>query len=125
MVDLRGVSPGSALFFGQALAATIAVAATWMMAGFEAALAAGFGGLVAIAPTLFFSARIAAQRRTGADAKQVLGAFYQAELGKLLLSALLFFVGAIFFGKHFAALMISCVACLSVNWLMLAVARFE
>ena len=59
------------------------------------------------------------------DAKQALGELYRAELGKLLLTALMFVIGALFFGQHYAALMLTCVACLAMNWVVLAFARPE
>jgi len=41
----------------------------------------------------------------------------------LLLTAFLFFIGARLFGEHFAPLMLTCMACLAMNWVMLAVAK--
>jgi len=123
-VDLRGVSLAWVLCAAQAattLVAVIVVAAIW---GKAAALAAAFGGIVVVVPALYFAFRVH-PRRGVTEAKQVLGAFYRAELGKLLLTALLFFIGARWFGAHFAPLMLTCVACLAMNWLVLAFAAID
>ena len=97
-----------------------AVLVAWLVAGKAAALAAAFGGIVVVVPTAYFAVRIYL-RRGGTQAAEILGGFYRAELGKLLLTALLFFIGALLFGKHFAPLIFTCMACLAVNWLMLAI----
>ncbi len=75
---------------------------------------------VVIAPTIYFAAKVGLQR---SNAAEVLGAFYKAEVGKLILTALLFWIGALLFGPHFAPLMITCIACLAMNWVMLAVTK--
>ena len=63
--------------------------------------------------------------RSFSHAKECLGALYHAVVGKLLLTLLLFDVVGLVFGTHFAPLMLTCVACLAMNWLTLAVARTE
>ena len=124
MVGLRGVSTASALCVAQAITTAIAVFIAWTVSGSAAATAALFGGLVAIVPALYLAVRIGVRRDT-AQAKEILGAFYQGELVKLLLTGLMFFIGALLFGKHFAPLIFTCMACLAMNWLILAFARFE
>jgi len=121
-VDLRGVSPAWWLCAAQLMTTALAMIVAWVVSGTDAAIAALFGGMVAVVPAVFFAIRVGLRRGTS-EAKEVLGAFYQAELGKLLLTAFLFFVGARLFGKHFAPLMLTCVACLAMNWVMLAVAK--
>jgi ATP synthase protein I len=121
-VDLRGVSPAWRLCAAQLVTAALAMIVAWVVSGTDAAMAALFGGMVAVVPAVFFAIRVGLRRGTS-EAKDVLGAFYQAELGKLLLTAFLFFIGARMFGKHFAPLMLTCVACLAMNWVMLAVAK--
>ena len=121
-MNLRGVSPVWLLCGAQSLVAAIAGIVAWIVAGAAAAGAALFGGAIVVLPGLWFAWR--ALSRPGAlEAKQILGAFYKAEAGKLLLTTLLFFIGASVFGKHFAALMLTCIACLAMNWLLLAVAK--
>lgn len=109
------------LCVAQLAVTALAMIVAWWLSGRGAAMAALFGGMVALLPALFFAARVRLRRGT-TDAKAVLGAFYQAELGKLLLTAFLFYLGTRWFGRHFAPLMLTCVACLAMNWLMLAVA---
>ncbi len=108
------------LCVAQAITTALATIIVWFVSGSDAAFAALFGGMIAVVPALFFAVRVWL-RRGATEAKDILGMFYQAELGKLLLTALLFFIGARLFGKHFAPLMLTCVACLAMNWLILAV----
>ena len=119
---VRGVSPAWVLCAAQLLVTSLGMIISWVVSGSDAAVAALFGGMVAIVPALYFAVRVG-MRRNATEAKEILGAFYQAELGKLLLTALLFFIGARLFGKHFAPLMLTCIACLAMNWAMLAGAR--
>ena len=123
-VDLRGLAPAWVLCAAQAITTALAMIIAWASSGGEAAISALFGGMVAIVPALFFAVRVGLLRNSS-QAKQILGTFYQAELGKLLLTVLLFFIGARLFGKHFAPLMLTCVACLAMNWVTLAVARID
>ena len=124
MVDLRGVSPASALCAAQAMTTVVAVIIAWTVWGNPAAMAALFGGLVAVVPALYLAVRMHL-RRNAVQAKEILGTLYQGELVKLLLTALMFFIGTLLFGKHFAPLMLTCMACLAMNWVILAVARFD
>ena len=121
-MGVRDVSPVWLLCAGQSAVAALAAAIAWIVADAQTAGAALFGGLIVVLPGLWF-ARKALVRPAALEPKQLLGAFYKAELGKLLLTTLLFFIGALWFGKHFAALMLTCIACLATNWLMLAAAK--
>jgi F0F1-type ATP synthase assembly protein I len=119
---LRGGSTAWALVGAQALTAAIAGLVVWIGWGHAAALAALFGGFVVVLPTVYFAAKV--QLRAGeATAAEVLGAFYRAELGKLILTAFLFWIGALLFGRYFAPLMITAVACLAMNWVIVAVTK--
>ena len=42
---------------------------------------------------------------------------------KLVLTALLFWIGAKWFGQHFAPLILTSIACLAMNWVMVAVTK--
>jgi ATP synthase protein I len=117
--DLRGLSPAWVLCAAQVITSALAFVVAWMASGSAAAIAALFGGIVVVVPALYFAFRVD-RRRGKTQANEILGAFYRAELGKLLLTALLFFVGARIFGDHFAPLMLTSVACLAMNWLVLA-----
>lgn len=121
---LRGGSLAWGLCGAQAITATVATVVVWIVWGHQAALAALFGGVVAIVPTLYFAAKIYL-RAGGATAAEVLGAFYRAEVGKLILTALLFVIGAKMFGQHFAPLIITCLACLAMNWVMVWLSRAD
>ena len=119
---LRGGSTAWALLGAQALTAAIAGLVAWIGWGRAAALAALFGGFVVVLPTLYFAAKV--YLRAGrATAAEVLGAFYRAEAAKLILTALLFWIGAKWFGQHFAPLILTSIACLAMNWVMVAVTK--
>lgn len=92
--------------------------------GPHAAAAAGFGGVVVMVPTLYVAFQMFV-RGASASGQQALGVLYRAEAGKLILTALLFALGALWFGSYFAPLMLTSMACLAVNWLMLAVTRLH
>lgn len=123
-MDWRTVPAVWMLCAAQTATAVVAAIVAWVWSGKDAALAALFGGAVAVIPALFFAGRVGLQRNSE-KAKKVLATFYQAELGKLLLTALLFFIGARLFGNHFAPLIFTCMACLAMHWLILAVARTD
>ena len=115
-----GLSAVRALCTAQLATAAICAGVVWAVWGAESARAALFGGLVAVAPVAYFGLRVFL-RRGGLGAGDVLGAFYRAEAGKLALTAGLFVIGAKLFGAHFAPLMFTFMACLAMNWLLLAV----
>ncbi len=118
---LRG-STASALVGAQVLTAAIAAAIVWIGWGGQAAVAAAYGGLAVILPTMYFAAKV--RLRSGAGtAAEVLGAFYKAEAVKLVLTAVMFWIGARLFGNHFAPLMLTCIACLAMNGIMVALTR--
>ena len=118
----RAGSTAWALVGGQTLTAAIAGLVVWIGWGPTASLAAMFGGSVVILLTLYFAAKVylGAGATTAAD---VLGTFYRAETAKLVLTAVLFWIGAKWFGQHFAPLILTTIACLAVNWVMVAVTK--
>lgn len=95
-----------------------------MLWGRPQAVAAVYGGLVAVIPTAWFAYRVFG-RAAQEDPKQVLGAFYQGEIGKFALTAVLFGMGAVLFAKQFLALLMTYVACLLAYWLVLARMGFD
>ena len=121
---MRGVSMAWVLCGAQIIVAVIASSLVWAVWGYKSGAAALYGGAVAIVPTAYFAIRIYAGSR-GAEAGRILGAFYRAEFAKLVLTALLFATGAWLFGQHFAPLILTCIACLAMNWLLLAVVRID
>ena len=106
----------------QSLAIAVCVTVAAVVGGRAEASASLFGGLAVFLPSLWFSRRMRATSGT-TDARKALANVYVAELGKLVLVALLLYVGALLFGAHYAALMLTCMACLAMNWVLLAVTR--
>jgi len=121
-VHASGASLAWALCGAQAITTAAAALVTWIVADGAATLAALYGGVVVLLPTAYFAVRVYL-RGGGRQAAEILAGFYRAEFGKLLLTALLFLFGALLFGKHFAPLIFTSMACLATNWLMLAVAN--
>jgi ATP synthase protein I len=119
----RGRSTALALVGAQSITAAVAAGVSWIGWGPSAALSALFGGLAVILPTVYFAARVRLRGGGGATAAEVLGAFYRAEVGKLILTGILFWIGALLFGRNFAPLMLTCIACLAMNWVIVAVTR--
>ena len=102
----------------------IAALLTGLIWGRAQAIAALYGGLVALIPTAYFAYRVFARRKTQ-DPGQMLGAFYLGEFGKLGLTAVLFWLGVALFAKQFLALMVTYAACLLAYWLVLAWLGFD
>lgn len=75
----------------QLLVTVVAAATGGVLFGQVAAKSALFGGLIAVVPNMYFAWRAFAYNQTRSAAR-VVGSFYQAELGKLALTALLFAV---------------------------------
>jgi len=124
-LHLRGGSLALGLIAAQAITAAVATVVVAVFWGGAAALAALFGGITVIVLTLYFVAKVYLRAGGTPETKDVLGAFYKAEVGKLLLIALMFAIGAKVFGAHFAPLILTAIACLAMNWVMVAVARDE
>ena len=120
----RSAFPARSLVLAQAITAVIVTAMAAVVGGIGQAKAAMFGGFTVILPTAYFVARVQMQAPT-ADARKALGGLYKAELGKLLVTVLMFAIGAKLFGQYYGWLMVSCVACLAMNWWVLALARPE
>lgn len=123
-VHLRGISLAWALCAVQGL---IGGAAAFLMAVLRSraeAYAALFGGVVAIAPNVYFALRVYA-RRQSAEPNEVVGRFYRAEVGRFALTAVLFFVGVSMFARQFLPLICTYMACLAAYWVVMAVARID
>jgi ATP synthase protein I len=74
----------------QILIITIVVAGFAIAGGWRSALSPFLGGLTAFLPNLYFALRI--QRTKNNNAKEIVNSFYAGESGKLVLTALLFFL---------------------------------
>lgn len=88
------------------------------------ALAAAFGGLTAVVPTLYFAYRLFVLPRSATVADQV-GAAFRGEIGKFALTAVLFWLGAVMFAGQFAALLGTYAATLLAYWRVMAKVGFE
>jgi ATP synthase protein I len=117
----RAGSMGWILAGAQAAVALSGALVAWIGWGKAAGAAALFGGVAVVLPAAYFAAKIG--RSSNATAPEVLGAFYRAEVGKLILTAVLFWIGAKWFGQHFAPLILASIACLATNWVMVAVTK--
>lgn len=123
-VHLRGVRLAWAVCAAQAIISLMAALAVVFFAEPGAAMAALYGGFVAIVPTAYFALRIYL-RRPGNEPSDVVGSFYRGEMGKFALTALMFFFGVARFGDHFLPLLCTYVACLAAYPAVLLVARID
>ncbi|TJY59739.1 hypothetical protein E4T66_11160 [Sinimarinibacterium sp. CAU 1509] len=92
--------------------------------GRQYAVAALFGGLTAVLPTVYFAIRLFA-RRPQAAPEEVVGAAFRGEIGKLALTAVLFWLGVALFAPQFLALLATYAACLLAYWAALARVGFD
>ena len=122
--QLRGAAIARAVCLVQLGILLIAALLTGLVWGRAQAIAALYGGLVALIPTAYFAYRVFARRKTQ-DPGQMLAAFYLGEFGKLGLTAVLFWLGVALFAKQFLALMVTYAACLLAYWLVLAWLGFD
>src|ERR1700739_2918096 len=121
--QLRGAAIARAVVLVQLGILAFSVLLTGGMWGRPQAIAAMYGGLVALIPTAWFAYRVFG--RSSQDPRQMGGAFYQGEIGKFALTALLFGLGARLFAQQFLALLVTYVACLLAYWLVLARMGFD
>jgi len=121
--QLRGAAIARAVCLVQLGILIIGAGLFGWLQGRPQAFAATFGGLVAVVPTVYFACRVFGGNKAQ-DPKVVLGAFYQGEIGKFALTALLFGLGAVLFAKQFLALMVTYAACLLAYWLVGALMGF-
>lgn len=123
-VHLHGISLAWAVCGLQVLISAIAALVMIGFWGRAEAKASLFGGIVAIAPNIYFALRIYL-RRPDDEPKAILGRFYQAEIGKFALTAVLFFFGVTLFAQQFSPLIFTYMACIAAYWLVIAVARVD
>lgn len=101
--------------------ALVSAALFWLWSP-GAAAAALFGGAVIAVPTAWFALAVLV-RGAAKMPRKMPGVFYRAEATKLILMAFGFVLGALWFGNRFAPLILTAMACLAVNWGMLAAGR--
>lgn len=106
---------------GIAAAMAVPIGMIW---GLQYALAALYGGLVALLPTLYFAFRLFARRPQAAPA-EVVGAAFRGEIGKLAMTAVLLWLGVQLFAPQFLALLATYAACLLAYWPVLARVGFD
>lgn len=100
------------------LAIALAGAAVWaLFGGLQAALAALAGGGISALLTFYFAVRFGA--RGDSDPKAVLGAFYRAEMMKLLLGTGLIFAAVYVLRDNAVPLVTTLAATLAAYWLVL------
>jgi ATP synthase protein I len=92
--------------------------------GMSGAIASLWGGLTAVVPTVYFAWRALARRpqETPAD---VVGAMFRGEIGRIALTAVLFWFGVMLFAGQFLALLVTFAACQLAWWLVLARVGFD
>ncbi|NKF20772.1 ATP synthase subunit I [Solimonas marina] len=116
---MSGSSAARSVCLAQLVITALAVLVCAAFFGKSHAIAAAWGGLTAVLPTFYFAWRAFAQRpREGAA--EVVGAMYQGEIGKIALTAVLFWFGVMLFAKQFLPLLGTFVACQAAYWLALA-----
>ncbi|WP_420465222.1 ATP synthase subunit I [Panacagrimonas sp.] len=123
-VHLRGISLAWAVCTAQAGIGLVAAVIAALLSGMSAALAAGYGSLIAIIPTFYFALRVYWRQR-GGDPREVVGSFYRGEIGKMALTALMFFFGVVGFAENFLPLLCAYVACLAAYPTVWLVARID
>ncbi len=88
-----------------------------MAEGWSSAVSAALGGMAAFIPNLYFALRV--QQSAGQEARKIVRSFYVGESGKLLLTAVLFFVIFQLPNIEILPLLAVYIAALSVFWFAL------
>lgn len=94
------------------------VSLAWLLSSLQAAAAGITGTLIAIVPTLFFAAKVFAQK-PGTPPRQVVRAFHIGEAIRLILTATLFIIALQWFSGEFVPLITTFAASLFSYWLIL------
>ncbi len=103
------------ILLGQMVIGAIALLLSWTWSGVEAAQAATFGAGTAIVPGLYFALRVFATP-PGTPPQRMLAKLYAGEVGKLVLTAVLFYGAVKWYPTQLLPVILTYVACLSVNW---------
>jgi ATP synthase protein I len=117
------LSPSSgmavAVCLTQVVIAMLAAAFAAVRWGEPEALAALFGGGVAVVPAAYFALRVFVRRGAETPA-EVVGAVFRGEIGKFALTVVMFWFGVMMFAKQFLVLLATYAACLLAYWVVLA-----
>jgi len=122
---LSGTSQARLVCLAQIVIATLVALVCLAVWGQTYAVAALWGGLTAVLPTFYFAWRALAQRPREGAAVEVVGAMYRGEIGKIALTAVLFWFGVMLFAQQFLALLGTFAACQLAWWLALARVGFN
>lgn len=121
MAEEKYDSTVSKILILQILAIGTVASGFFLIGSWEAFYSSALGGLAAFLPNLYFALRISGAAK--GDPKKIVRSFYVGESGKLVLTALLFYMFFQLPGIELLPLMIGFVAALSVFWFAL-VMRF-
>lgn len=98
---------------GQVATGCVAVLLFQVWLGLEAARAAAYGASIAIVPGLYFALRVFATP-PGTPPKKILAKFYAGEVGKFVLTAVLFYGAVKWFPEQMLPVFLTYVVCLLV-----------
>lgn len=122
---MSGTAPARSVCIAQLLIAALVASVCAAFYGKSYAIAALWGGLTAVLPTFYFAWRALAQRPREGAAIEVVSAMYRGEIGKIALTAVLFWIGVMLFANQFLALLGTFAACQLAWWLALARVGFD
>ncbi len=113
--QLRGAAIARAVCLVQLGILACAALLTGGLWGRPQAIAAAYGGLIAVISTTYFALHALILSQGKAPTK-VVGAFYRGEVGKFVLSAALFAIGVKLFAPEFLFLISTFMACQLAYW---------
>lgn len=121
---MSGPAPARDVCLAQLGLAALVAAVCGGCYGVPSAIASLWGGLTAVVPTVYFAWRALARRpqETPAD---VVGAMFRGEIGRIALTAVLFWFGVMLFAGQFLALLVTFAVCQLAWWLVLARVGFD
>jgi ATP synthase protein I len=117
MADGNRLSTVAKILFLQILTAILIASGFFFVGGWDDALSPMLGGLAALLPNLYFAFR--ATRAAASDPQGIVRAFYAGESGKLILTAVLFYLIFQLPGIKFLPLLAAYAAVLSTFWFAL------
>ncbi|MGR9072137.1 MAG: ATP synthase subunit I [Gammaproteobacteria bacterium] len=117
MAESGWASTVSKILVLQILAICIVSSGFFLMGSWRQFVSSALGGLVGFLPNIYFALRVTSAPVS--DAKKVVRSFYAGETGKLLLTALLFYLVFQLPGIELLPLLAGFAAVLSVFWFAL------
>ena len=116
-VNSRKISAVSKILSYQLLIGLIISSGFVLFKGYSFAISSVLGNMAAFIPNLFFA--LVVSKSTGRSAKNVLNSFYIGEVGKLLLTGVLFMMIFKMPNIEILALLVGYITALSVFWFAL------